>query len=343
MTPDVTVITCIYNKGGRTKRTMESILGQTYPGWRYIVIDDGSTDNTKEILAAFSDPRIEIRHQSNRGFCASMVDAMREVTTPYVAIQGAGDNSLPDRLLLQRQHLEADPSVGAVGCAFEVVDENGKVVRSPARRALTISGPSQLYRHNVFSHGEVMLKMEAYHRAGGYRAFFTYAQDRDLWLRISKRHRLCKIPEYLYQQVVAARSDISGSPAKLLRQKQLSTFAVYLSARKLDEPELLDHNKLTSLFRGYLETASREERRQWARRVGSAIREFGVGSDPYDERFQQALAIAALLAPFSITRCDLVIRRFLQVRASRLLAVYESGAHAANVLRRSLAAKLRRS
>lgn len=324
MTPDVTIITCIYNKGSRTKRTMESILGQTYPNWRYIVIDDGSTDNTKEILAAFSDPRIEIRYQHNRGFCATMVRVMADVETPFVALQGAGDESAACRLELQKEFLSSNVNVGAVGCGVEVHEDGGRCVRADTVAKTTVySCPQQLYGRHKFSHGEVMMRIDAYAQAGGYREFFTNAQDRDLWLRLLQRWPMARLSARLYRQVVNASADLSGSPARTLKQAQLSSFAVYVSQQGIDVPNLQGNDELATLFGTFVSGSSLSMRWKWARRVGGTVRQFNAAHDSYQARLSEALVIARQLAPKSWCMFDLCVRKELSQHSKVALSAYE--------------------
>jgi hypothetical protein len=311
MNPDITVVTCIYNKGDRTERTMQSILAQTYLHWRYIVINDGSTDNTREILSKYDDPRIEIRHQLNRGFCASMVDIMREVTTPFVAIQGAGDISSNERMRLQRDYLINNPETGAVGCNLATQDCCGRTINNDNNSLLVLTKPAQLYHKGIFSHGEVMMNVKAYRLAGGYRKFFFYAQDRDLWLRMLRYSKLVRLNQSLYTKVVSIKTDISGDPKKLLTQKQLSTFAVSLSQSGIDNPPIENESVLQELFDKFVKGASRAVRVQWVHRIGSIFRGLTCPNTVIYSNLQTAAALARQYAMISPSSADLHIRLLL--------------------------------
>jgi hypothetical protein len=339
--PDITVVTCIYNKGLRTERTMQSILAQTCPSWRYIVINDGSTDNTREILSKYNDPRVQIRHQANRGFCVTMADVMREVTTPFVAIQGAGDISVSTRLSIQRTFLLANPNVSAVGCVVDVTDSDGRLVRKGLRLRRAVTSPLQLLRGNIASHGEIMMRMDAYRRAGGYRGFFKYAQDYDLWLRLSREGVIVSLEKQLYQQVVDLHGDISSDADKLLIQAQFGGFARYLAETQNAVSRKLTEDALPEEFAAYCQNAPTNHRKRWARRVSSAARTLPSDHPSLGRRLQNTRKVLGCTGCLSASHVDIYIRSVLIIFGSKVLNIYSWLFAAGNHSRRLLSIKKR--
>ena len=186
----VTVVSGFHNRGPLLERTIESILGQSFSDLELIVFDDKSVDDTAvrlEVLAAqYADSRFRYRvHPENIGFVRGLRRAIQETDSEYIAIQGSGDASLPDRLREQVDYLDAHPRVAAVGGWYYNVQEaqGTRILRRPEAEGLQLE---DLVQRNVFSHGEVMIRRTAYERVGGYRTIFKYAQDRDLWLRLAR-------------------------------------------------------------------------------------------------------------------------------------------------------------
>jgi glycosyltransferase involved in cell wall biosynthesis len=116
---------------------VESILRQTYADFTFIIVNDGSTDGTKEYLSSLSDPRILLINQANEGLGASLNTGLRKCQTEYVARMDADDISIPDRFFSQLEYLDAHPEVVMVGTQIEFLI--GKV----AQKALAApnSGP----------------------------------------------------------------------------------------------------------------------------------------------------------------------------------------------------------
>ena len=235
----VTVVTITHNRGQYNTPSIQSILSQTYQDFHYLVVNDGSTDNTKELLDSIKHPNLMVIHQENKGFTNTLVDVLQKIDTPYVAIHGAGDISHPERLERQMELLESDESIGAVGCSVQRIDHQGQPMRTWNPSKLTLGDVRELLTYNFFNHGEVTFRYSAYLKAGGYRRFFRYAQDLDLWLRIASFAKLTKVNSLLYNQVMIPKSSISYDYQKVELQATFCAFARYLAKRrwedKLDE------------------------------------------------------------------------------------------------------------
>lgn len=226
MATPVSVISIFHNRADNVRESVESLIAQDHPALQIILVDDESTDDTLAQLKRFeSDPRVRIVAQANAGFTRSMNSAIRASTGTYIAVHGSGDLSLPGRIAAQAAVLDARPDVGVVGCWVENDEDDGSGTR-------TLKSPNglpfaeTLLRRNLFTHGEVMFRRALFDTVGGYREFFRFAQDRDLWLRISEH---CGdyhvVPQPLYRRLKLP-GGVAKSPDKLLLQTYLSDFAV---------------------------------------------------------------------------------------------------------------------
>lgn len=226
--PRVTVITGYYNRGHALLPTVSSILNQTFSDLELIVFDDASSDGTADQLLEaereFGDPRLKVRiHEVNRGFTQCMIDAIASSDSEYVAVQGSGDISHPERIAKQVALLDARSDVGVVGCWYRNIVSGTSMVR-PRRPDASKKDFEGLLQGNVFSHGEVMFRRRLYEEVGGYRLAFSKSQDYDLWLRMAKVSRLATVPEYLYDRYV--RFDgASYAPSKFALQARYSLLA----------------------------------------------------------------------------------------------------------------------
>ena len=321
MSSELTVITCAYNKGERLKQTIESVLSQSMGDFDYIVIDDGSTDGTADLLREYHDDRLRVVHQPNTGFTKTLAAYLRNITTPYIAIQGAGDISLPDRFGKQLRFLISHQDVVAVGCDREDRDKHGNLLKPSHLPCRRLTGQAEAIKRNILNHGEAMFKTSDYFRAGGYRPFFTYAQDRDLWLRLIKYGDIASIPELLYVRIMDPQHDVTGNPARSLQQSQFSQYAIFLAQGDLNKQ--WDNQTIDPAERhgDFLAAMGESGKRAMAARVCSQIRASRLPVHLETARLADAERIVGTLAPGSWMARELGFRRFL-LRASPTLFIW---------------------
>lgn len=186
-----------YNNALTLNKCILSVLTQSLQNFRFIIIDDASTDETTDILASYSsDNRIDVvRFPSKRGLCANLKLGMEMATSPFIARIDSDDYwTSPDKLKQQIKILSSDDSIGIVGTWAVIVGSKNGYIRPP-------SGDShirkQILIRNCFIHSSVVFRRTAALSAGGYRAMYSKAEDYDLWLRIGQSFRFENIPECL--------------------------------------------------------------------------------------------------------------------------------------------------
>jgi glycosyltransferase involved in cell wall biosynthesis len=121
----VSVIIPTYNFGPFIREAVDSALNQTIDDIQVVVVDDGSTDNTPEILAAILDPRLEVIRTRNEGVCAALNEGLTRARGEYIAFLGADDRFRPTKLERQVQMMESEPDLVAVFTNFVRFDERG--------------------------------------------------------------------------------------------------------------------------------------------------------------------------------------------------------------------------
>lgn len=184
----ISVILPVYNGAKTIKRAVESILNQTYWNYELIIINDGSTDETANILASFHDERIRILHQKNCGLVESLNRGIRESHGNYIARMDADDAALPERFQKQISFMKKNPSVGAVGTAVKVMYGNG-IERIRRRPLDTAAIKKNIVRVCPLSHSSAMIRKEVFDKVGLYDASKDgskqlLVEDYDLWVRI---------------------------------------------------------------------------------------------------------------------------------------------------------------
>src|SRR3989440_8693728 len=181
------------------REALESVLRQTLDDFELLVVDDGSTDDTPEVLASVRDGRLRVLRQEHEGLVAALNRGADEARAPYLARMDADDVSLPQRLERQTALLAADESVGIVGCGVETIDEAGRMTSSWLLPSDDRTLRRRLLLRNPFTHGSVVVRRDAFDRAGAYRDDYGANEDYDLWRRIAREWRLAAASEVLYR------------------------------------------------------------------------------------------------------------------------------------------------
>lgn len=229
MSNKVSICVAYYNRSEYVQDCITSLLNQDYPNFEVVVVNDGSTDpNTALILDAIEDPRLKVIHQKNTGFVGAISKAIGTSTGEYIAIMGAGDVCHPMRIKMQAAVLDSDENIGVVGCLYENVYFGGPEDGKREKRTHSdkdISAKEFLSGPNPLGHGEVLYRRSIYNLVGGYRPFFKFSQDLDLWLRMVDHCNVKVLQEFLYERRLFATDGVSTDPKKLLLQKYLAQFA----------------------------------------------------------------------------------------------------------------------
>jgi glycosyltransferase involved in cell wall biosynthesis len=292
----ISVLTIFYNRARLVERTLKSLLAQTADDFEVVFVDDGSSDDTLAVARQCANlpggERLRIYNHENRGFTKSLIEAMPLCRGELIAINGAGDESAPRRLELQAAYLDANPRAGAVGCHRRHVDEVHNAVFMMRPRA-----DFDLGQQEIFMHGEVMFRKSIYDAAGGYRAFFKFAQDRDLWLRMRLICDFGIIPEPLVN-VYSFAESVTGNPVKRMHQYYYSDLADQCYAqRRRGEKDIVDRfgdeawiyrkrskrlaRKLLSIVKSYMILGQWDQ--AWAllrRSLGEAVTPLGLALLP---------------------------------------------------------------
>jgi GT2 family glycosyltransferase/radical SAM superfamily enzyme YgiQ (UPF0313 family)/SAM-dependent methyltransferase len=197
--PRISVVMSVYNGAAHLEEAVTSILQQTYANFEFIIVNDGSTDATGEILQKFDDCRIRmISNPANLGLTKSLNIGINAARGEYIARMDADDLSLPHRLERQLEFLEKSPDCAVVGSAYYQIDDQGRIRSLIEVLTADADLRAGLRRQNWFGHGSVMLRRQALLQVGGYDEEFAYAQDYDLWLRLSEQFQIANLEEPLY-------------------------------------------------------------------------------------------------------------------------------------------------
>jgi glycosyltransferase involved in cell wall biosynthesis len=195
-TPTVSVVMSVFNGERYLAEAVESILGQNFHDFEFIVINDGSTDRTSVILESYLkiDPRLRVHHQEHKGLVESLNFGCALARGKYVARTDADDIAIEDRLMRQVDFMEKHPDIGVLGGAVQVIDSTGKALETSVNPAEDKDIKLALLRgHCPFWHPSVLMRTDVFVSTGGYRKIVSGAEDHDLWLRIADHYRLANL------------------------------------------------------------------------------------------------------------------------------------------------------
>lgn len=197
--PKISVLMPVYNGAKYLRKALDSIFSQSFPSFECVLIDDGSSDQTEEIIASYSDSRIHyLSDGQNVGLTRRLNQGIKIAKGKYIARHDDDDISAPHRFGEQVRFLEANQGYIGCGTRVEIIDADGDVIGSRDFTLDHLNLMDQNLVENQFIHGSLMLRKKALLDIGGYRAFFVYAQDYDLTLRLQELGELVNLEKHLY-------------------------------------------------------------------------------------------------------------------------------------------------
>lgn len=200
VSPPISVLLSCYNGARWLDEAINSVLSQTFGDFEFIIVDDGSTDNSPEIIKRYAvqDARIVVIAKSNSGLADSLNVGIRQARGEWIARLDADDICEPARLEIQLAKARQNPGLVFIGSGLLEIDENGnalKIYHYPARHALLIRN---LYTARKFPpHSSAFYRTDVVRSIGAYRSRIRRAQDKDLWLRLSEAGQLTAMDEPL--------------------------------------------------------------------------------------------------------------------------------------------------
>jgi len=238
----------VYNDEIYLNEAIDSILNQTFQDFEFLIINDGSTDNTGKILESYNDPRIIVHNNpKNMGLVKSLNIGLGMARGKYIARQDADDISMPERLSVELDFLNTHPDYAVVG-VFPIMtyEHTGKKLycQKPLKN---IHIKETLKAENCIAHGAAMIRMKSLVDVGFYNESMKKSQDFELWLRLSKKYCLRNIAKFLYvrrlhkrnleieymieQQIFVALAKIKNNSSNIAETTKqfLDTIAKYCS------------------------------------------------------------------------------------------------------------------
>jgi len=229
MSPLLSVVMSVYNGARFLHSAIESILTQSFSDFEFIIVDDGSTDYSREIVSRYAkiDERIRLIGQENCGQAAALNRGCALARGEYIARMDADDVALSTRFGRQMAFLREHPGIGLFGGAIQEIDAQD----NPIRTMIFPTTDEEIRRcemqFNCFCHPTVVFPKQIFEETGGYRRAFVHADDYDLWLRLAEQRRVANLPEI----VLNYRMQGDQITARSLRQQLISLLGAKVAAR----------------------------------------------------------------------------------------------------------------
>ncbi|MBK0401904.1 glycosyltransferase [Adhaeribacter sp. BT258] len=192
--PSVTVLMPVYNAEKFLVEAMQSMLNQTFRDFEFIIIDDGSTDRSVEIVKTFGDPRIRFyQNEKNMGITKTLNKGIGLAQTEIIARMDADDISYPERLEKQYAYLQQNPDCAMVSCLVRVISEDKTFIRQDRFK-------SEHFYYNLtficwIYHPSIMFRKSASESVHNYTV--AYAEDYELFWQLTRRYKFYNLPEVL--------------------------------------------------------------------------------------------------------------------------------------------------
>jgi len=201
-TPLVSVLMPNYNCEKYIWQAIESILGQTFTDFEFIIIDDGSTDKSWDIVQEYAkeDKRIiAIRNKENLKICKTLNKWLELAKWKYIARMDSDDIAKNEWLGKVYNYISQNPDIWVCGSNFEIINDNWKIVWKKEFPENNNECKESIWYRNPFAHNSVIIRKEAIENVWWYDEDFVYAEDLELWIRVWKKYNFHNIQENLIQ------------------------------------------------------------------------------------------------------------------------------------------------
>lgn len=218
---EVSIIIPTYNRADSLKKSVASVLEQTYPWFELIIVDDGSTDNTKELVESFGDNRIRYYYAGlNQGAAAARNYGLEKARYDYIAFQDSDDIWHPDKLEKQMQVMQA--ATGEVGVVYhKILYDLGerRYAILPAEQLALEKKSGEIYAQMLYDNlipcPSILAKKSAVMDAGMFDTELKALEDYDFALKLTRKYKACFVDEILLDASYS-KGGVSGNPINYL-------------------------------------------------------------------------------------------------------------------------------
>jgi glycosyltransferase involved in cell wall biosynthesis len=265
--PLISVVLPVYNGEGYLRESVDSILNQTFSDFEFIILNDGSTDRSEDVILSYKDPRIKYHKHLNCGLAATLNKGIDLAKGKYIARQDQDDISLPERLQKQIDFMESNPTVALLGTNAEIINEKSQSLQ----RFLNHAANSDILKFdllfdNPFVHSSIMFRKAVIEISGNYMVSKEFFEDHNLWSRMARQAPIANLPDCLvkYREVSTSISrTIDDYKMRVRNQSNLNIkyYCTDLETEKINKftdyiyglADYGDYKKTLNLIREVLE------------------------------------------------------------------------------------------
>jgi glycosyltransferase involved in cell wall biosynthesis len=238
--PLVSIVLPVYNGEKYLTESLDSVLSQTYQNWELVIINDGSTDGTENLILNYQDKRIKyLKNDGNKGIIFSLNRGIQESKGVYIARLDADDIALPFRIEKQVEFLSDNLDYVLCGSYFQTIDSKGKLLKTVTFPSNNRDAQSYLLLHNCFCHSAIMMRSHIAKELK-YDEKFQVCEDYDLWYRISRVGKILNLPvvAILYRvhdsNMSTRKSEIMFAHVNKINKRILDDLGIKYSETELD-------------------------------------------------------------------------------------------------------------
>ncbi|HBR15685.1 MAG TPA: hypothetical protein DD723_09160 [Candidatus Omnitrophica bacterium] len=292
--PKVSVIIPTYNRSDFIGRAIESVLKQTFQDYEIIIVDDGSTDETREIVLWLSkvNDKIKYFYQPNKGVSAARNRGLEEAKGEFIAFLDSDDSWAPEKLALQVKILEEHPRVGIVYAIMPMVDEKGESLGATQEHSGN-NFKDLIVKGGHYPTSAVITRKASFQKAGLFDEAMPILEDIDMWLRIARFYDVHEMRGVTLAYYHRLTGTASRDKVKLF-ECQVMFYRKILKSYD-DIPRRIVEKKLAKFL--YLLAQANEERGQYAQALKS---------------FREAISLYPLVGTFFFWEKDGIIKKALK-------------------------------
>ncbi|MDR1544610.1 MAG: glycosyltransferase [Prevotellaceae bacterium] len=247
-TPLVSVNIPVKNGKKYLKQCIESVLNQTFSDFELLIVNDGSTDETANIVRSFSDKRIRFfENETCKGIAFTRNFAVELSRGKYIAVFDCDDVMLPEKLQKQVDFLKKNPDFALVGSSIEKIDKKGVVIGKQIYKLPENLIKSQLFFDNYFAQPSMLIRREVFEKFR-YNPQFMMASDYAFWSQIAENHKVANLKEILIkyrihsQSITLSQLERQQIYIKKIFEFQLSLLKIFPTENELENHFLLLKN-----------------------------------------------------------------------------------------------------
>ena len=243
--PLVSILTTNYNGAHYVDDAIQSVLNQTYTNWELIIIENGSTDNSKNEILKYSDSRIQlINFEYNVGRTKALIIAAKAAKGDYLCVLDIDDTYQPTKIEEQVIYLNINQNVSIIATSYNIINKSNSLLGQKIIDNFQYTFPNIFSYLNPIAHSSAMFRSNNYEFVNGYDEQLIFAQDLDLWIKLSQVGKIKFIEKPLTNIRVSENSMSNDKSLEKIRYEEVTNLfkkSKFISASNFSKEEHKSH------------------------------------------------------------------------------------------------------